>query len=411
MSGIEETTPDGGLHPWAEHVDTVLRWRRFVVSVVALAWAVILGAVLVVPRTYLAEATLALPNVAFAEARRPESETRETQPERVVKPGISIGAYKKVEAALADEAILTRALKDSLESRDIERLRRGLRQVVAPVTTGPRDDLVRADREDTVTAVRLTFSARSSRTVLEVLNTLADLIREALATRVSRDKIEAEILRSTSTAAAALTRKLNLSSKNESIEGLARDLAGLAARAPSSGAGGREIVDLASDGHRYLPAGVQLLGARAWKADNDFEIRQAAWSFKVESLKVAFYRRLDRRLRGANAEEDVLVTSDVPTIINDELRKFLQEQTGPESDFLKAEVEALRDVVEAHRAATVFVQRPSLRPIGRGLIALVAMGAAVIAALLAALVGESWNHQHADVTRHRSTSPSEGSST
>jgi hypothetical protein len=278
-----------------------------------------------------------------------------------------------------------------------------LPEVVAPVTTGPRDELVRVDREDNVTAMRLTYVAGSAATALSVLDTLRELAREAVATRVAKDRVESEILQSTATAAAARTRQLDMTSIRENIQKLARDLDRLPSGGPS---GSREVVDLTGGGHRYLPPAVQRTGAQAWMADTSYEIRKAAWLFAVESLKVAFYRRLDQRLRTEASGSESFIANDVPTIIDRELKAFLGErEPAAEAEVLRAQVEAFRDVVEAHRAATVFVQRPSLRRSGRVAFLLGGMAAVLIVVLLAALVGESWRRHHAKRDGAAETAP------
>jgi hypothetical protein len=382
-------------HPWTEHVDTLLRWWRFLIQGIGAAWAVLLVGAVIVPRTQLAEATVALPNLAFAEPK--EFEPRRLVPpahDRVLKPGIPIGTYKKVEAALSDGGLLTDAFRE-LDAKALDHVRRDIRQIVSPMTTGVRDELMRADREDTVIAVRLSFSDTSAPQVLVVVNTLARLVREAMATRGARDQVEAALLQATSTAEAALTRKLDLSARNESLKTLALDLQRLTATAPASGTSSREVVDLLSEGgHRYLPAAVQHVGVKAWQADNDHEIRQADWTFRVESLRVAFYRRLESRLRGQGAQAGIAVVEDVPSVIDAELKAFTETQAGAAADYLRAEVEGMRDVVQAHRAATAFIQRPSLRTTPRAPWVLGGMLAAVVAVLLAALMGESWRRYH-----------------
>jgi hypothetical protein len=389
--------------PWTDHVDTLVRWRRFIVRWTVWAWVALVAATLGIPRRHVAQATIALPNVAFAEARLSDPTARDTPAPRLSKPGISIGAYKKIEAALADEAVLEKALRNVLSPSGIETLRRRLPEVVAPVTTGPRDELVRVDREDNVTAMRLTYVAGSAATALSVLDTLRELAREAVATRVAKDRVESEILQSTATAAAARTRQLDMTSIRENIQKLARDLDRLPSGGPS---GSREVVDLTGGGHRYLPPAVQRTGAQAWMADTSYEIRKAAWLFAVESLKVAFYRRLDQRLRTEASGSESFIANDVPTIIDRELKAFLGErEPAAEAEVLRAQVEAFRDVVEAHRAATVFVQRPSLRRSGRVAFLLGGMAAVLIVVLLAALVGESWRRHHAKRDGAAETAP------
>jgi hypothetical protein len=374
---------------WPEGMASVIRRKWFVLTAIAASWTVILLANAFWPRAYIAEATVALPNTGYGERRRPEPSElrREADP----KPGISIGTYKKVEAALADQRTLAHALRGTLSLQETEAIRRRLGQIITPVTTGARDELIRADRQDTVTAVRLTLVGPTEDRVSAVVTALAALLREAIATRVARDYVEAEMLQATSAAAFAVTRKLDLIKKNESLRRLAHDLGVLAASAGQA-TGSREVVDLDHDGHRFLPPAVQHNGARAWLADNDFEIRQAEWTLRVESLKIAYYRRLETRLRGdANAGAGgASIVEDVPTVIDRELREMAAQQSDPSIDFLKAEAERLRDLVQAHRAATDFIQRPSVRPASRTPWTLAGLALAVIGVVAWALARESW---------------------
>jgi hypothetical protein len=390
---MSETSPADDLetreHPWTEHVDTLLRWRRFVVSGIALTWGPVLIVAALWPRAYVAEATVALPNLAFAGHVRPT-----TANERERKPGIAVGTYKKVEAALADESLLGEALRGTLDQRGTERIRRDLKQVVSPVTTGARDDLARADREDTVVAVRLSYVDHSESRVSAVVNALVGLVRDSLSMRVARDEVEVELLQARSAASAALTKKLSLSASNQSLRTLAEDLRNLLTTSPNTTSSAREVVDLANGGHRYLPVAVQLVAAKALQADNDHEIRQAGWSFRVESLKVAFYQRLESKLRGTGAPPDASVAADAPALIDGELRAFLEKQSGDAPDYLRAEVEAMSDLLRAHRAATAFIQRPSIRTLPRTPLVLGSLLTSAAAILIAALVGESWRRYH-----------------
>jgi hypothetical protein len=403
-------------YPW-NAVDTLLGWRRFVLWGIAAAWTVVIVAAVAWPRRYVAEAMVAIPNLMrpevlaedllgrFAEPKRSVSKDQErervTDPatgeererERVPKLGISIGTYKKVEGALSDAGLLTEAFQGRRSAKEIARLRQHLRQIVTPVVTGPRDDLVRADREDTVTAVRLWFEDDSAEGAAGVVNTLATLVREAVVTRVIRDKVEAQLLQSTASASAALTKKVDLSAKNESLKMLAQELQRLAA-SPGGQAAGREVVDVQGGGHRYLPASVQLVGAKAWQADNDHEIRQAEWSFKVASLKVAFYRRLQQKLQSAQAQSELAVTHDVTNIVDAELKAFLEQPKSPAADYLEAEVTGMRDMIEALRVTTVLVQRPSLGTTPRTPWVVGTLAATAVAVLLAALVAASWRRYH-----------------
>jgi len=385
--------------PWTAYVDTILRWRRLILGGLTASWLLLgLGAILW-PRTYIGEATISLPNIAFAESRpkieldeakaRPSAERQEAN-----RIGVPVGTYKKIESALTDEALLKETLDRTLPADKVERVRRNLGQIVSPITTGARDEIVRTEHADSVTAIRLSFSSLSDREVLGTVNALATLIREAVCTRVARDRVEESLLQATSTASWALQRRLDLSARNESLKGLAADLLRLAAAGPSGTASGREVVDLAAGGHRYLPAAVQLVGAKAWQADNEYEMRQADWTFRVESLRVAFYRRLQGRLRNADTQTEAAVVADIPTVIDAELRAFLANQKGPAADYLRAEAEALRDVIQSHRSATVFVQRPSLRTTPRLPWVAASLVAATLSVLLAALVGESWRRYH-----------------
>lgn len=387
-------------HSWTEHVDTLLRWRRFLLLGIGVAWAILLVGGLLWPRTTIAEAMVALPNIAFAKPREldPTEGTAERSPpkerDQEPKPGIPLGMYKQIEGALADERLLAEAFRGQLDTKTLAKVRRNLKQIVSPVTTGAREELVRADREDTVLAVKLSYEKRSAGEVSVVVNTLARLLREALSTLVAREKAEGALLQAIATAQTAQNRKLELSARNESLKLLAQELQRLSATGASPVTSGREVVDLKEGGHRYLPSAVQLVGARAWHADNEHEMRQLDSTLRVEGMRVAFYQRLGARLHGQGARGDITVVDDVPSVIDSELKAFLETESGAAAYYIRAEVEGLRDLVQAHRTSTAFVQRPSLRIAARLPWVVGGMLVAVIVILLAALLGESWRRHH-----------------
>jgi len=381
------------LHPWTEPIDVIVRWRRFALVGTASMWAAIVLGALFWPRTIVCEATLALPNVSYADEKRPED-----QPERLPKPGIPVGVYKKLESSIADAELLTAAFKDKLSEKELRDLRENLKRLASPLTSGARDEIARTERDDTVTGVRLTYSHRDAEKAEMVLTTLATLIGDQVATLIAQDRIEAAVLESTTAARAALAQKLDLAAKNESLGALASDLRKLAAGVPASGDSRREVVDVNKGGYRFLPPALQVVGAKALEADNSHEIRLAEWHFRVESIRVAFFRRLDSRIRESAQHSETGIIQDLPSLIDSEAKAFLSQRSGAEADHLRAEVEGLRDVLQSHRATTTFVQRPSRRTMARTPWIVTALVASALAVLLTALLGESWLRYHQETS-------------
>lgn len=336
---------------------------------------------------------MALPNVSYADEKRPED-----QPERLPKPGIPVGVYKKLESSIADAELLTAAFKDKLSEKELRDLRENLKRLASPLTSGARDEIARTERDDTVTGVRLTYSHRDAEKAEMVLTTLATLIGDQVATLIAQDRIEAAVLESTTAARAALAQKLDLAAKNESLGALASDLRKLAAGVPASGDSRREVVDVNKGGYRFLPPALQVVGAKALEADNSHEIRLAEWHFRVESIRVAFFRRLDSRIRESAQHSETGIIQDLPSLIDSEAKAFLSQRSGAEADHLRAEVEGLRDVLQSHRATTTFVQRPSRRTMARTPWIVTALVASALAVLLTALLGESWLRYHQETS-------------
>jgi hypothetical protein len=379
-------------HPWTEPIDVILRWRRFVVAGILCAWAAVIVLVALLPARVVCEATLMLPNVAYTEARRVEK-----NPENQDKPfksGTTVGFYKKLEAAVSDAALLQAAFKQQLTEARISILGRDLRNVLTPLTSGPRDEIARADREDTVTGVRLVYADSDPKRAEMVVNTLVGLVRNAAVALAAQDRIDAVILDATLGARAALAKKGDLTAKAESLQGLTTDLQKLSGLARAGDETRREVVDVTGGGFRYLSPSVQVVGARALEAAYYDDIRMASWRFRVESLRVAFFRRLDSTLRQANASGESRLSQDLPSLIDAESQAFFAKIPGPESSYVRSEVDGIRDVLQSHRTTTAFVQSPAVRELSRITWVLAAMAASALLVLLVTLLGESWRQYH-----------------
>jgi hypothetical protein len=383
-------------HPWSEPFDVILKWRRFVVIAILCSWGAVIALVALLPSQVVCEATLALPNVAYADARRNEKDPQDIKP---FKPGVSLGFYKKLEAAMSDASLLQAAFNEKLTEPRITALGRDLRTVLTPLTSGPRDEIARADREDTITGVRFVYPDSRPERAAMVVNTLVVLVRNEAVALAAQDRIDAAVLDAAIAARAALAKKLDVTAKAESLQSLTLDLQKLSGLGRNGDDTHREVVDVTSGGYRYLPPGVQVVGAKALEASYYDDIRLSGWRFRVETLRGAFFRKLDEDLRKAGESPATRLSQDLPAMIGSEAQAFLTKNPGLESSYVRSEVDGLVDALQSHRTTTAFVQSPSVRTLSRLPWVIAAMAGTALLVLLAALLGESWRQYHQAVAR------------
>src|SRR5687767_9059975 len=141
---------------WAERAEPLVRWKRLVLGgiVISCALVTLLGALL--PKSFEAQATVALPG-SFA-----------------------VGVYKVLERSLTDDALFAYVFGDRLSPGEVASLTAKLDAHLRPLTTAGRDELVRLDKADAITAVQLTMRARTKAAALERINLFADLVRRVV---------------------------------------------------------------------------------------------------------------------------------------------------------------------------------------------------------------------------------------
>jgi hypothetical protein len=377
---------------WTEYVDTLLGWRRFLIAGALIIWGTILLAALLMPRQYACQAVLAFPGLdarRLAKVKEPDKERRPV--------GIPLYSYKKLERTLGDFAILQTAFKGEMTEGQLRRFARGVGQYISPLTTNTRDDILRIDREDRIVGAQIWYEDTPAARAQRIAEIFTNLIREALATSLALDAIDAELARATDAASKSVTEKMELSFYNQSLQSQAADLERLAARFPGMAGSPREVVDVGSGNHRYLPPNSQIVGIKATQADNDHHIRISDRDFAIESLRASYLQQLSRAVQAEYERTASHVIVDMPRLMRTELKAFLDKKGSgsPEAHFVEVDMNGIIDSIDTFRAGTRLVQYPTL---ARTPIVPVLFGVGVVATLLlllAVLVADSWQRYHA----------------
>jgi hypothetical protein len=391
-------------------------WKLVVIGT-GVCWAILLLVVLMVPRftppTYRCDAALSLPSVIppTRQAARvietadssglllSESTPGEGPWATGARAGIPLVLYKELERALLDGAAMRAALSGKLPPTAVDGIQRGLAEHVAPVPNSPKDDPQKLEKDDTITAVRLSYEAPRADQATEIVGALAGLVREALITAIARQEIGWDARTSDEQVLGIIGKKADLLDVNRSLERLSADLERLKRDMPmSQAAGSRQVVDTRQHGYLYLPPELQLVGAKARHAENEHSIRVYDEVLARHTLRLSFLRRLDERI----GRTGTAVVPDIPKVIGSELQGFLHEpgNSGPETRYLQTEMEALRDELATFRNATQFIQYPTTtRMSGRSHTSLAAALAslAVVFFFAAAFVADLWRPENSAV--------------
>lgn len=371
------------------------RHWKLVVFGTGICWAILLLVLLLAPRftppTYRSEAALSVPNVIPA-ARPAVSGPGEGAWQTGGKAGIPPVLYKKVERALLGGTVLQSAFSGKLAPAAVESMRRSLGERVSPVANPP---------DDTITAVRLSYEATLADQTRDVVDTLATLVREALITAIAREEINWEARMSDEQVLSIMKQKTDLVAGIRSLEKLGADLERLKREMPASQAiGPGQVVDTRDHGYLYLPPELQVIGARARRAENEYLVRNCDQALVRHTLRLSFLRRLDARIE----KTGVAVVRDMPSVIGSELQAFLLEQgdSNPDGRYFQTEMEVLRDQLATFRNATQFIQYPTTTRIsGRSRVALAGALAtlAVVFFIAAAFVADLWHLEDSAVPR------------
>jgi hypothetical protein len=304
------------------------------------------------------------------------------------KPGIPPALYKNLERSLLDSAAMQVSLKNTLAPAAIERMLRDPGAHVSPVSSGAKDDIQKLEKDETIIAIKLAYESRSKDQARDVVQTLAGLVRETLITGIAMERIESEALASSNEALSLLERRTELLAVNRSLEHFATDLEQLAKQVPESPST-REVVDTREGGHYFLPARVQLVGARATHADNEHTIRVYDQALARHTLFLSFLHRLQER---SGKGTDTFAVSDMPTVIDAELKEFFRESGASDLDsrYLQTKMEILRDELATFRGKTRFIQYPTTLALSRAPWAAALASLAVVFFIAAAFVAELW---------------------
>jgi hypothetical protein len=388
---------------WTDYVDTVLHWWRFVVYGCLAGWVLVLLGAFLIPRDYECTAALALPTInpkqkkqEMAESGVPLSVLRELDKEEP-KPGVPLATYKRLEKRLGDEAVLTAALRDQLSPRQIRRVIRDFTKHVSAITTNPRNDVERMTKDDTITGVQVYYEGHPEEHARAVVTVLAGLVRDAFVTTMVLDQIEQQTVRASVDSIQAMGESLNFLAENDSLAIQADQVARLTRESPGAAGSPREVVDVKEGGYRYLPPPTQLVGIRATEAYNAHKARLRAREAKLARLRLAYFGRLDERLRAEFQKAGRQVVSDPSAVMREELAGFLQGRTAtdPEVGFVRQEVEGMAEMIATFGRGARVVQLPTAKARPRALPALAAALAVPLLLIAAALVGESWKRYHA----------------
>jgi hypothetical protein len=387
---------------WTDYVDTVLHWWRFVAFGCLAGWVLVLLGAWLIPRDYDCTATVALPMVApkpkkqeLVESGVPLAVLRELDREEP-RPGVPLATYKLLEKRLGDEAVLNKGLGHLLGPREIRELIRDFSKHFSPITTNPRNDIERITPEDTITGVQVSYQDHPAEHARAIVSALAGLVRDAFITTLVLEQVETQSVRASFDGLQASGERLNLLAENGSLALQEGEVGQLARAFGGSGAAPREVVDIKEGGYRYLPPQTQLVGIKASIAHNAHKARLRERETKLARLRVAFFRKLDDRLRAEFRKSGHQVVTDAAAVVRDELATFLkgQDAADPELGFIRQEMEGMADMLITFGAATRLVQLPTAKRRPRALPTLGAALAVPILLVAAALVGESWKRYH-----------------
>ncbi len=375
---------------WARAVDIVTRWHRFVVLGVAICWALLIAVALLLPGKVECEATLSLPsNPAQVEEPAPAEGT--PPPAREWEEGITVAAYKRIEASLADRQLLRLGLSE-LGERELVLLGTAIKGHLSPVMTGSRNEVERVAKDDRVTAIRLSYVSSSPDRARLVVDGLARLVGGVLLTDNACARIEMELAKEHDASTKAAARKAELAFSNQSLKLLESDLSRLGGGAAELGS--RQVVDVGQEGYRYLPPAVQLVGVKAKRAENDHRMRLATRTLERGAVRIDLYTRLEAGLRREFVKNNAFVAFDSPAVLQQGFEQFERERSGAIPEDVRLEFRMFRDALLLQRSNLQLIEHPTARRRSRAPLFLVAALLAAGAVVTAAFAGESWQRFH-----------------
>lgn len=390
---------------WADYLGTIVRSWRFVVYGTLAVWVAILAAAFLVPRSYVSTAAVSLPDLLVAKEKDEQKRPEEKKPVAALllyrrldrsdafrRTGVSIAFYKEMERILSDGAVLGAGLKDQLDASEIGKLIDNFEDHFTVLTTNPRNEIQRIDREDGITGVVVSYTTHPPAHAEAVIQALVALVRQAFVTTLARQEIRQQMLVGSRSAAQARQDYMNLTHANGSLDKQAHEMDRLMREAPEArGAQPQVIVNTEDRGYLYVSPASQLVGVKAGVAENAHLMRTFQREAAIEELRVAFLRRVDARLEGEGSR----ARTDIPGILRGELETFLKDKSGEEVDYVRAQTLGLSDVLVSAADAARMVQAPTLIVKRRTPLVVGGMIVALVLFVCGAIAIESWKRGQA----------------
>jgi hypothetical protein len=364
---------------WTHYADVLIARRRLLYLGAAVALAV-MAALLILPRSYSCLATLSLPTLEQPAAAR-SGET----------PGIPVVSYKKLERSLGDEEVLAEAFVGKLDRAQVKVLRRSIGSTVSPVATSGRDEILRIDaKTDRVAAVTLAYDDRPPERALEIVSTIGDLVRRIVLANIALEALDELRVKAHTAAPMAHRAEAEFAATNESLDREIHELERLASHSPVVGPTGREVVDTANGGHRYLAPSLQVFGLKALKAENDHRIRLLQREQRIALISVDLLRRVDERIAKERSAGRAL--PDVRRILSEESSSL--DATSADATAVRIQFEEIGARLDAYKASMRFIQAPTVQRHGRATTAIISGTIVIVCFGLLALGQHTWLRQH-----------------
>jgi hypothetical protein len=380
---------------WADFLDRLAAWKRFLLIGLALAWAAVAVLFFGQGRAYECAATLAFPDLAKVGLALPG----EPPPRQV---GIHFSEYKKIERVLTDAALIEARLGTLLDASERRLFLADLGDHIVPTTTTPRQDVARMDKFDTVMGLGLSYQTRPGDRARDVVLALGALVRDAFVTLTAVEHAQNNVGRLTTEIAETTVERDTLTVKNASLQQVLKELESLRAAFPSAALPStRQVVDIKDGGDRFLPPDIQLVGARSAYTQHQHEIRVLDRRMQFLTLKREFFQRLaarlDREIKATGA-----AVSGIPRIVEEELAALRKNHPGDiDLPRVDAAAEELAVSLSSYETAVRWLQSPTLKPARRLVPALRTGFAASLLVGMVALCGALWQSRRALPRRAR----------
>jgi hypothetical protein len=380
---------------WADFLDRLLAWKRFLAIGLVVVWAAVALLFFGRGRAYECTATLVFPDLARVGITFPG----EPPPRQV---GIHFSEYRKLEQILSDASVIEARLGTLLDARERRALLADLDDHLTPMTTNPRQDVARMDKLDTIVGFGLAYETRPEERARAVVRTLGALARDAFVTLSAIEQAQHAIARTTTEIAELTVDRDTLTVKNASLQQVLKELESLRAAFPSAALPStRQVVDIKDGGDRFLPPDIQLVGARSASTQHQHEIRVLDRRIQFAALKREFFQRVAARLDGEMKTKGAAVEG-IPGMVREELAA-LRKKHGGTVDLGRVEsaAEEMAVSLSSYETAVRWLQAPTLKPAPRLVPALKAGVAATLLMLAVALCGALWQSRRALPRRAR----------